>query len=279
MKYQYLFDTFSGQDGAICNGYLFRFNHKGYCQVYDMEARTLISSFELDRCSELAPHSNAVCFGTQYFCEGDEFPLLYTNIYNNYSKEENRLEGICCVYRLTRCEHAFSTKLVQLIRIGFVDDLELWKSLANNGDVRPYGNFVIDTDKNQYWAFTMRDKEKTTRYFSFSMPDVNDGEMDKKYGVKTVILKKQDILKMFDCGYSRFLQGACYYDGKIFSVEGFSKNGENLPKLQIIDLNTENAQEFDICSMGLEIEPEFIESYQDNIYYSAADGKVYLFTF
>ena len=279
MNYQYLFDTFSGQDGAIFNGYLFRFDHKGYCRVFDMETHQLICTFELDQCKEIAPHSNAVCFGTQYFSKEDEFPLLYTNIYNNYSKAEDRLEGVCCVYRLTRKENEFTTKLVQMIRIGFVEDRNLWKSFESNTDVRPYGNFVIDTDQNQYWAFVMRDKERTTRYFSFPVPDVNVGDIDETYGVKSVTLQKQDILKMFDCDYSRYLQGACYHDGKIYSVEGFSKNGENLPKLQIIDLNTEKAQGFDICSMGLETEPEFIESYQDKIYYSDASGKVYLLTF
>ena len=279
MNYKYLFDTVVGQDGAIYGGYLIRFGSKGNGKVFSMEDHRLISEFTLDRIDLLMPHSNAVCFGTEFYQEGDEFPLLYSNIYNNYSKAEDRLEGVCCVYRLMRSGTVFSTKLVQVIRIGFTEDLTLWKSLEDRGDIRPYGNFVVDTDKNQYCAFCMRDKEQVTRYFTFQLPTSNDGVYDEKYGVKVVTLQKEDILKWFDCEYSRFMQGACYYQGKIYSVEGFSAKGENKPKLQVVDLEQEKAVGYDICSMGLEIEPEFIEAYEDRIYYSDATGKVYLFEF
>ena len=79
-----------GQDGAIYGDYLFRFDHTGLCRVYDMnqviapagdEAIPCISEFTLDRADKIAPHSNAVVFGNEYYAEGDEFPLLYSNIY------------------------------------------------------------------------------------------------------------------------------------------------------------------------------------------------------
>jgi len=281
MTYKYLFDTVSGQDGAIYNDYLFRFNAKGVCKVFSMlDDHALLSEFTLDKAELLMPHSNAVCFGTEFYEKTDEFPLLYTNIYNTYSKTENRLEGVCCVYRLIREGEMFTTSLVQVIKIGFVDDLEHWKSLEENGDVRPYGNFVVDTDRNQYCGFTMRDKEQTTRYFTFTLPKLSEGIFDETLGVNVVVLQKEDILACFDCEYSRYIQGACYYNGKIYSVEGFSRSEINKPKLRIIDLVSQKQVEaVDLYDMGLAIEPEFIEAYKDQIYYSDAAGSIYLLSF
>ena len=37
---------------------------------------TPVATLTLDRAEEIAPHSNAVCFGTEFAEEGDEFPLM-----------------------------------------------------------------------------------------------------------------------------------------------------------------------------------------------------------
>ena len=90
------------QDGAIFGGYLFSFNHRGQCSVYkiaslgnvkDGEAETF-SEFELCKADLLVPHSNSVAFGNEYYDDNDEFPLLYSNVYNNYSGCEDKLKGV-----------------------------------------------------------------------------------------------------------------------------------------------------------------------------------------
>ena len=86
-----------GQDGAIYNNNLFRFSGDGSCRVYDLNRlepvadgeAECIASFKLDRSDEICPHSNAVCFGAEKYDESDEFPLLYTNIYNAYDRKED----------------------------------------------------------------------------------------------------------------------------------------------------------------------------------------------
>lgn len=277
-KQELIWNMDSGQDGAIYGDYLFRFDTKGNCTVYSIAEKKKISSFVLDNTEVLMPHSNAVGFGAEFFEEVDEFPLLYSNIYNNYSKMEERYEGVCCVYRLTRYGDQFETKLVQVIRIGFVEDLDFWMSLPDRGDVRPYGNFVVDSDHRKLYAFTMRDKEQVTRYFAFPLPKVTDGDWNETFGAKEVILQHTDVLAQFDCEYSRYIQGACYYDNKIYSVEGFSKE-PNPAKMQIIDLEKqEQAEVVDLYGLGLTIEPEFVDFYKGNLYYSDARGNTYCFT-
>ena len=64
------------QDGAICGDYLFRFNAKGLCHVYDArglasgaESLRRIAECRIDPADPLVPHFNAVCFGAEYFAD------------------------------------------------------------------------------------------------------------------------------------------------------------------------------------------------------------------
>ena len=278
-----LFQTCPGQDGAIWGDYLFRFGSDGQCFVYSLKTQKQIAHFCLDKTDLLKPHSNAVAFGTERYDPADEFPLLYTNIYNNYAKQEERLEGVCCVYRITRDGQNFTGKLVQVIRIGFVEDLQLWKSLPGREDVRPYGNFVPDIFRGKLYAFVMRDKEQVTRYFAFDLPKLADGEFCDHWDVRVVTLQKADILSQFDDEYMRFMQGACAYDGKIYSAEGFSMktpDAINRPAIRIIDMDEKKQlQYYDLYAMGKNEEPELMDFSGDTLYYIDVCGNAYTAAF
>ena len=282
------------QDGAIFNGKIFRFGAGGKGSVYSVDAIYAaegsdnvpvqpIAGVQLDRADVIVPHCNAVVFGTEYAEPGDEYPLLYANIYNNYQKCDERLEGTACVYRLWQDAEGYHTKLMQIIRVGFVGDLSLWTSKPDRGDVRPYGNFVVEREKNRLWAFTMRDADRTTRYFAFRLPKLGEGVFSKTYGVNVVTLGKDDILKQFDCEYSCYIQGACCENGMIVSVEGFSD--EHHPaKMQVIDLEAgKQALAVDLRGRGMTIEPEFCD-FADTpngrrLIYSDGHGAIFEVTF
>ena len=271
-----------GQDGAVFGGLLFRFKTNGLCYIYNLNNLTIekkspiVSIFTLDKADVIVPHSNSVVFGNEYYAEDDEFPLLYTNIYNNYSRCENKRIGVCCVYRIWREENEFKNRLVGLIEIGFTKD-ELWSS---GDDIRPFGNFVIDKEKGLYHAFTMRDNEEITRYFSFKLPKLSNGVMDNELGVKKITLKKEDIIDTFDTEYHRFIQGACCEKGKIYSLEGFSGDEVNPPAMRIISTNDKKQLE---CvyfgDFGLTIEPELIDFENNVCYYGDNHGNLYVIEF
>lgn len=284
MKIQPIASMTGGQDGAFWRDYLFRFNAKGTCWVYDargldhvsedITSLALIDTFQYGQNDPVIPHANAVVFGTEYYAEGDEFPLLYSNVYNNYAKQEDRREGLCCVYRVQRTGTAFSLTLVQLIRIGFVENRALWKSGGETPDVRPYGNFVIDREKDLLHAFTMRDTDHTTRYFTFRLPKLADGVIDAAYGVNCVTLGEADILDYFDTDYHLYIQGACCHAGKIYSSEGF--NEKIPPYLRVIDpAGKRQLQQINLVELGYPVEAEWIDFRRDICYYSDAKGKVF----
>ena len=108
MKIEKIAKIVGGQDGAIYGSELFRFNTKGECWVYNLEELKsdseqelkAFSQFALDKKEQIVPHSNSVCFGSEFYEDGDEYPLLYTNVYNNYAKAEDKMIGVCLVYRI-----------------------------------------------------------------------------------------------------------------------------------------------------------------------------------
>ncbi len=271
------------QDGAIYGDYLFRFNAKGLCRVYDAcglsagaQNLTRIAEFRISETDPLVPHFNAVCFGTEFFAEGDEFPLMYANLYNNYAKEENRREGVCCVYRVLRSGTEFSMTLVQLIRIGFTDDA-VWRS-ADGKDVRPYGNFVVDTEKNLLHVFTMRDADHTARYFTFRLPTLAESVPDGEFGIPSVTLGKEDILSQFDTEYHLYIQGACCHNGLIYSSEGF--NERRPPALRVIDpAEKKQIRHMPLMDYGYAVEAEWIDFYDGKCYYSDVHGTIFLVDF
>ena len=288
MKIEQIATIQGGQDGVIWKDQLFRLNHKGECFVYNlkkigsnaMREQTPIGYFVLDGADRIVPHSNAVCWGVEFFDPSDEYPLLYANVYNNYAKADDKQIGVCCVYRVQRTESGFVTTLVQLIEIGFIDDPLLWRVAPDRDGVRPYGNFAVDRESGYYYAFVMRDEALGTRYFRFQLPPLCDGSPDPIYGVNRVILTPEDICDQFDCPYHRYVQGAIVHGGYLYSTEGFAHDEINRPAIRVIDLAAGREVRYvDLLAMGYETEPEMIDFYGDACYYSDFKGNLYRMEF
>ena len=276
-----------GQDGAIYKNELFRFDTRGRCSVYDLSAMPKDASdaiptatFTLDRAKDIVPHSNAVCFGTERFCEGDEYPLLYSNIYNNYASGEDKRIGVCCVYRLERSEDGYKSTLVQLIKIGFCEDSTRWRMSEGAHGTRPYGNFLVDIDTGSYYAFVMRSEEQGTAYFKFDIPSVHSGDIDPALGIRCAVLGVSDIKEEFTCPYHRYVQGATVHGGYLYSTEGFANDTVNRPAIRIISLSSKAQVAYmDLTELGYYAEPEMIDFYNGDCYYSDAHGNFYTVDF
>ncbi|MBR5871665.1 MAG: hypothetical protein IKZ09_11585 [Clostridia bacterium] len=279
---------FSAQDGAIWGDFMFRFDHAGHCRVYDARALDTdaddginppqIAAFSLNAADAVIPHCNAVTFGCEYYAEGDEFPLMYANIYNNYAKADDRLEGMCCVYRLQREGLDFRAELVQLLKIGFAHERGLWLSEGEVKDVRPYGNFVVDRDNRLLHAFVMRDGDRTTRYFTFRLPALAEGEQSAQYGVRVAVLDRDDILSSFDTPYHLYIQGACCEGGLIYSSEGF--NADIPPSIRVIDPTKQlQIMHANLADLGYPTEAEWIDFRGGRCFYSDGCGDLFEITF
>ena len=285
MKVKKIAKIAGGQDGAIYGSLLFRLTHAGKCFVYDLTAlvgegeETPLATFTLGMADRLTPHSNAVFFGSERYAPEDEFPILYSNVYNNRASFEDKMLGTLLAYRILRCDGGFSATPVQLIRIGFCEDPALWRARPEAHGVRPYGNFVLDKESGTLYAFVMRDELRGTRYFSFAMPSVHDGEMLPAFGVRGVTLTPEAILGMFDMPYYRFIQGAIAHGGYIYSTEGFSRSEPNPPAIRVIDPSAGCETYYSLPALDIWEEPEMIDFYRGTCYYSDACGNLYTVSF
>ena len=183
------------QDGTIYKQHLLKFNGDGTCKVYSLLTNELVSTFTLDRSNVIKMHSNSVCLGP-FLSRTDMLPLFYSNVYNSYSSELDKKKGTVGVYKLFYNGNAYSSMLIQLIRIGFTDDRNLWMS-AVGSDRSPYGNFVVDPINNKIWFFVTRDANKTTRFFCFELPTPGAGEFDATSGVNVYTLTADDHFMLF----------------------------------------------------------------------------------
>lgn len=209
------------QDGAISGDTIIEVGSDGTYFVQDIQGNILQSSTNLDQYSTIAPHANSVCFGVEKYQNSDNFPVFYANAYNNAGLPK----GACYVYRL---KNDYLTTLLQTIRIGFTEET-LWTGGGIN--IRPYGNFVVDTDNSKLYVFTLIDNLQVTRFFEFDLPELSEGE--------NVTLNTSDINRYFDVPYMPYIQGVCYHEGKIYALAGNNNTVANSSKLNVVDLTKE----------------------------------------
>lgn len=238
----------AGQDSAIASdGHIMTFTNNGYYQVLDISGQQIKSQTALDQQATIAPHSNCAFFGTEKYDADDLYPLVYTNAYNTAGLPK----GTFYAYRL---KNDLTTEFLQTIKIGFTEE-NIWTGGGTN--VRPYGNFLMDTDNGKLYAYTMIDNLNVTRFFRFSMPALSAG------GVVT--LQESDIEDYFDVPYFYYIQGGCYYKGKIYASCGFTAND---CKLYVVDLTEKKATSI-VPLGGFVGEPETVFAYKDELYLSS----------
>jgi len=98
--------------------------------------------------------------------------------------------------------------------------------------------------------------------------------------VKKVILHPADILSSFDCEYHHFIQGACVHGGKIYSLEGFTKNAENPPAIRVIDLQEKQQVLYKpFADFDMNVEAELIDFRGEICYYVDRHGGLYNISF
>ncbi|MBR4941289.1 MAG: hypothetical protein IKZ19_04755, partial [Clostridia bacterium] len=100
--------------------------------------------------------------------------------------------------------------------------------------------------------------------------------VDPKLGIPVATLFEEDVLSYFDTEYHRFIQGACVYNGDIYSVEGFTDSIENPPALRIISPEKQRQKLYlPFSEFGLSEEAEFIDFHNGKCLYSDNRGKLY----
>ncbi len=238
--------------GGDCYGDLFfQFSSENTTvRVYDLLKKTLLCESRIEGLNRgFVPncHCNSVCFGTSFYTEYDEFPLLYVS--TGYGIEE--YTG-ALVYRVIRQNDYFSFSLVQTIKFPKY-------GMAPWTEFIPGGEYCFLSYTSDYIVF------------KFQMPDANEGD---------IVLDYQDAIESFQFSsppewiYSSRNQDRFYHKGKIIYISGVPGAGE-VSALVILDLSKKAYEHvFGFTQMGLYQEPESVFVWQGNICVAFVDRIV-----
>lgn len=193
-------------------------------------------------------------------------PRYYSNCYSD--RDYNK--GTLCVYDFYLNNKTYNHKMVQLIRVDFVED-ELWTSVGGSvNDMRPYGNFVVDEKNGYLYAIAMKTADNLTRFFKFNLPLITEGSYDSSFDCNVVTLTEADVIEYWDSEYCYSIQGCTFYNNQIFVTEGFDTTDarQEMPRIRIFDVNfKKQVAVFDIFEHGLTLEPEVIFWHEGQCYY------------
>ena len=220
---------------------------------------------ETDHISLIAYNNEDPTYEAAY--SGDVL-YVYSNVYNNYASQSDKHIGECCVFEVHGAANVWANSLVQVLKVGFIDDLDRWPAASES---RPYGNFLVDDEKECLYVYVMYSSKKLTYWYKFDLPDVSDGVWDEDYDCYVKTLKITDVKDQWTTPLQNYVQGACVHDGLIWSTEGFSAtSGTNLARMRIIDPSRKSQiAVFNFYADGDPVEPEFIDFYNGRCYYGS----------
>ena len=220
---------------------------------------------ETDHISLIAYNNEDPTYEAAY--SGDVL-YVYSNVYNNYASQSDKHIGECCVFEVHGAANVWANSLVQVLKVGFIDDLDRWPAASES---RPYGNFLVDEEKECLYVYVMYSSKKLTYWYKFDLPDVSDGVWDEDYDCYVKTLKITDVKDQWTTPLQNYVQGACVHDGLIWSTEGFSAtSGTNLARMRIIDPSRKSQiAVFHFYADGDPVEPEFIDFYDGKCYYGS----------
>lgn len=255
--------TGNGQDACIYESLMFAFSSTGGCKVVDIDSKQTVATFSLDQTETIQPHCNTAVFSNVKYDESDPFPLLYVNAYNTAGLPLGTV--YVHIINVDAEGTPTGTTLLQRITVGFTDD-PIW---TDGNDVRPYGNFFIDTDNGYLYAYTLKDDIRKTRFFKFALPDITS---------PTVTLEKDDIIEYFDTDYLPYIQGNAYYAGKAYILNGFGTSAAH-GCLIVVNLSSKKiVSRIDFNkALGVTWEPEFIDVSNNTLI--LGQGTAYIFNF
>lgn len=254
--------THSPQGSACFGKYLFQcYDYNDYIGIYDMETKTKLQDVPMS--SNAKHHCNNANFGTEYYAEGDRFPLLYVSM-------EHADEHKCLVYRISGNDGAMSISLVQTITFPTPSSNFLF-----------YPNVLIDRERNKMVVYGLgntpcsREDANIIRFKVFPLPRLVEGN---------ITLDVSTIEDYFELTEFPTGQGGFILNGKIYLVVGVpnaSSSGlKSFVQFHVIDIITHKViSSVDLQNTGLTAEVEGAFAYNGNVYLNDVYEKIHKYTF
>ena len=240
------------QGGDCWGDYFFQFTKNNFeVRVFDLSTKTLVQTINITnslRGFVSDCHCNTVCFGTEYYSDEDQFPLIYVS--TGYAADG--YTG-ALVYRITQHNGRFFITLVQTIK--FPVDKSSWTEFI----------------PGEQYAYLCYRSERVV--FKVPMPKLKDGDciISRNEAIETYQFTPQP-----DWMATSRNQDRMFYQGKILFVSGVPPGEASVFVVLNLDLR-ERERIIDFKKNGLESEPESIFIWRGDICVAFVDKIVKLY--
>jgi hypothetical protein len=240
----------SYQGGTAYGKYLWAFhNYFESWEVYDLETEQLVQFKILKK--DPHKHCGCVSFGTEFYDENDEFPLLYIG-------EEN--EYLCYVYRITGEEGTWDLQLVQTITLPSASEEFCYYPTVKIDNEQ--GRIILYGLGNYPWT---QQADNKIRYKTLPLPTLAQGD---------VTLTEADVIDSFELPQQTETAQCPYiHNGCAIHPLGMYFNA----RVIITDLTAKRIKSS--FYTGLNLEPEGAWLYNGELYIHHAKGEIYKFNF
>ena len=240
------------QGGDCWGDYFFQFvNNNTAVRIYDLDSRTLIQTAKIAQRGFVSScHCNSVCFGPDFYAEGDEFPLIYVSTGYASGGYTGSL-----VYRITRVDDQFSFTLVQTLK--FPVDKSSWTEFIPTDD--GFGLLCYTSERV---------------IFKVRLPKVEEGDLviDRSQALETFQFTPQP-----DWMKSSRNQDRLFYRGKLVFVSGVPQSGEASVFVMLNFETLEREKILDLKEIGLRNESESIFVWRGDLCVAFVDRIVRLY--
>lgn len=240
------------QGGDCWGDYFFQFTKNNFeVRVFDLSTKTLVQTINITnslRGFVSDCHCNTVCFGTEYYSDEDQFPLIYVS--TGYAADG--YTG-ALVYRITQHNGRFFITLVQTIK--FPVDKSSWTEFVPGNE----------------FAYLCYISERII--FKVPMPKLKDGDciISRDNAIETYQFTPQPEWMATSRNQDRM-----FYQGKILFVSGVPPGEASVFVVLNLDLR-ERERIIDFKKNGLESEPESIFIWRGDICVAFVDKIVKLY--
>lgn len=205
-------------------------------------------------------HCNQSSFGTDFYEEGDPFPLLYVS---QHAKEDRRyfVEGYRILPVWNDSIGEYSSFKVELVHTIYFPPMSTENALGNI-------NMAIDAENKQMYTYSRNniggeENSWVCKISQFDIPDIHQ---------KVVYLEDSDIKRSFYIDSSAVnMQGGCIKDGILYIGRGYYSAGYIYLYAVNLDMEAEVAR-IDILSKLHHWEPEGCFFYNNHVMLSATGG-------
>lgn len=248
----------SFQGATIYKNMLFAaMNNNSEMLVYDLNANIQIGSIIIPEIAD--HHNNNINFGSEFYDENDEFPLLYM------SQENNEVHK-CVVARITRRNNVWTYENVQTITYPTPQENKMWWA---NSYIDAENNYIyLMGYKNQSWTDGSNENRLVSR--RWALPKLADGD---------VTLNVADSTNYHEIPFWVATQGAIFKGGKLYQVYGTPTYKEWI-KMRVLDLENGKVEHtLDMYTRGFTTEPEGIGYYNGLLYVVDVSGNIFKMEF